>query len=167
MFKDYYAILEIEPPVSEQEIKSAYRKQCLKWHPDKNPDKDTTSIMQDIIEAYIFLKDEEGRKRYDQTYFKFKKDKKEKQQQENFEKATKNKKEEKAKQEYEYEYEFSDEILKKWMSNAKEQAKKMKAEVVDEFKGAVTESGKSIANYFLYMFLPMLIGFLLIKTCNS
>ena len=53
------------------------------------------------------------------------------------------------------------------MSNAKEQAKKMKAEVIDEFKGAVTESGKSIGNYFLYMLLPMLVGFLLIKACNS
>lgn len=167
MFKDYYEILEIEPPISEQEIKSAYRKQCLKWHPDKNPDKDTTSKMQNIIEAYIFLKDEEGRKRYDQTYFKFKKDKEETQPKDDSQKSSESKNEEKTKQEYEYEYEFSDEVLKKWMSNAKEQAKKIKAEVIDEFKGAVTESGKSIGNYFLYMLLPMLMGFLLIKACNS
>lgn len=163
MFKDYYAILEIEPPVSEQEIKNTYRKQCIKWHPDKNPDKDTTSIMQNIIEAYIFLKDEEGRKRYDQTYFKFKKETIEKQNSSSYN----NQKEESAKKQYEYEYDFSDEVLKKWMSNAKEQAKKIKAEVIDEFKGATVESVKSIANYFLYMFLPMLVGFLLIKACKS
>lgn len=163
MFKDYYAILEVEPPVSEQELKSAYRKQCLKWHPDKNPDKDTTLIMQNIIEAYIYLKDTEARERYDQTYYQFKKDRKEKENSTSYE----NRKEENTQKQYEYEYDFSDEILKKWMNNAKEQAKKMKAEVIDEFKGATVESGKSIVNYFLYMFLPMLIGFLLIKTCNS
>lgn len=167
MFKDYYAILDIEPLVTEQEIKSAYRKQSLKWHPDKNPDKNTTQIMQDIIEAYIFLKDEEGRKRYDQTYFKFKKEKKERKLNEEFPISSENRKEEKPEQEYVYEYEFSDEVLKKWMSNSKEQARKIKAEVIDEFKGSVAESGKSIANYFLYMLLPMLIGFLLIKSCNS
>lgn len=115
MFKDYYGILGITPPVSSQEIKTAYRKQCLKWHPDKNPDRDTTKIMQDIIEAYIFLKDKEGRSRYDQTYFKFKQEKKSR-----TEKETESKKE----RQYEYEYNFSDEILKKWMSNAREQAKK-------------------------------------------
>jgi DnaJ-class molecular chaperone len=164
MFKDYYAILEIEPPVSEQEIKSAYRKQCIKWHPDKNPDRDTTVIMQNIIEAYIFLKDEEGRKRYDQTYSQFRKDKKESKEKEY---SNENPKEENTQKQYEYEFEFSDEVLKKWMSNAKEQAKKMKADVIDEFKGATVESGKSIANYFLYIFLPMLVGFLLIKACNS
>lgn len=164
MFKDYYAILEIEPPISEQEIKSAYRKQCLKWHPDKNPDRDTTAMMQNIIEAYIFLKDEEGRKRYDQTYYQFKKEKMEREDNSNY---YENQKEENTQKQYEYEFDFSDEILKKWMSNAKEQAKKMKAEVIDEFKGATMESGKSIANYFLYMFLPMLVGFLLIKACNS
>jgi len=163
MFKDYYAILELEPPVSEQEIKTAYRKQCLKWHPDKNPEKDTTSIMQDIIEAYIFLKDEEGRKRYDQTYFKFKTDKKVSVKSEQSYYQNNDNTEE----QNHYEYEFSDEILKKWMNNAREQAKKMKADVVDEFKGATTEGAKSIGNYFIYMLLPMLIGFLLIKACNS
>lgn len=123
MFKDYYKILEIESPVSSREIKTAYRKQCLKWHLDKNPERDTTKIIQDIIEAYVFLKDEEGRSRYDQTYFKFKKARKSKTEKE---KATApNDTKENSKEEYyEYEYDFSDEILKKWMYNAKQQAKK-------------------------------------------
>lgn len=166
MFKDYYAILGIVPPVSSQEIKTEYRKQCLKWHPDKNPDSDTTKIMQDIIEAYIFLKDEEGRSLYDQTYFKFKQDNKTRTEKER-ECSFKNTNESKQEQQYEYDYDFSDEILRKWMRNAREQAKKMREEVVDEFKGAVKESGKSMLNYFLYVFLPMLIGFLLIKACNN
>jgi len=166
MFKDYYAILGIAPSVSSQEIKSAYRKQCLKWHPDKNLGRDTTKIMQDIIEAYIFLKDEEGRSRYDQTYFKFKQDKKSKNEKET-ESTFNTANESKPEKQFEYEYDFSDEILRKWMSNARKQAKKMREEVVDEFKGAIKESGKSILNYFLYIFLPMLLGFLLIKACNS
>lgn len=53
------------------------------------------------------------------------------------------------------------------MNNAREQARKMRTDVIDEFKGAATEGAKSIGNYFIYMFLPMLVGFLLIKACNS
>jgi DnaJ-class molecular chaperone len=170
MFIDYYNILEITPPVTEQEIKNAYRKQCLKWHPDKNPNTDTTLIMQNIIEAYIFLKDIEGRKRYDEAYYTFKEHQKFNKKNEKSSNSSTNRKE----HEYvnneclnnEYEFEFSDEILKKWMKNAKEQANNIKADVIDEFKGTTIESGKSIVNYFLYTFIPMIIGFLLIKTCN-
>lgn len=160
MFKDYYSILKIKPPVTKKEIKSAYRKQCLEWHPDRNPDNDTTEIMQNIIEAYIFLKDDEGRNLYDVTYQKFKES----------QKIYSDKATESNSTDTDYnthEFEFSDEILKKWMNNAKNQAQKIKEEVIDEFRGAIIESGKSIMHYFLYTFLPMLVGFLLFKACNS
>ena len=162
MFKDYYLILGIKPPITGKELKTAYRKQCFEWHPDKNPDSDTTEMMQDIIEAYIFLKDDVGRERYDETYFKFKKYQRGKE----FQASDTNQKESSQEKQYKYDYPHSDETLKKWMDNAKEQAKKMKLEVIDEFKGAVTESGKSIFNYFLYTFLPMIVGFLLFKSCS-
>lgn len=72
MFKDYYEILEV-PLCSDQDaIKNAYRKQALEWHPDKHPDEDVTTIMQDINEAYAILKDPIKRKRYDQEYANFK-----------------------------------------------------------------------------------------------
>ena len=58
MFKDYYQILEITQQASLSEIKQAYRAASKKWHPDVNPGKDTTQIMQDINEAYAILKDE-------------------------------------------------------------------------------------------------------------
>ena len=61
MFKDYYKILGIHRQASAQEIKSAYRAMSIKWHPDKNPNVNVTSIMQDINEAYAILKDEEKR----------------------------------------------------------------------------------------------------------
>lgn len=37
MGKDYYAILGVEKTASEDDIKKQYRKQALKWHPDRNP----------------------------------------------------------------------------------------------------------------------------------
>jgi DnaJ-class molecular chaperone len=160
MFKDYYSILKIEPPVTKKEIKSAYRKQCLEWHPDRNPDNDTTEIMQDIIEAYIFLKDDEGRNLYDVTYQKFKESEKT-----YSDRATKNGSTDISYNTYKFE--FSDEVLKKWMNNAKSQAQKIKEEVIDEFRGAIIESGKSIWNYLLNIFFPMLLVFLLIKSCNG
>ncbi|QWX82646.1 DnaJ domain-containing protein [Cellulophaga sp. HaHaR_3_176] len=38
MFKDYYDIQKIVPPVTAEEIKKAFRSQCMIWHPKKNPD---------------------------------------------------------------------------------------------------------------------------------
>ena len=68
MFKDYYAILEIIPPSSLVEIKSAFKKQAIKFHPDKNPEEDTTQIMQEICDAYQILKNPETKSRYDIEY---------------------------------------------------------------------------------------------------
>ncbi len=71
MFKDYYKILEIEPTASIEEIRKAYKAASMKYHPDRNPGKDTTSQMQDINEAYAILKDDEKRSRYDKEYKRF------------------------------------------------------------------------------------------------
>lgn len=71
MFKDYYKILNVSRYASAQEIKSAYRTMSMKWHPDKNPGIDVTSVMQDINEAYTILKDEDKRERYNKEYDTF------------------------------------------------------------------------------------------------
>ena len=71
MFVDYYKILEIEKSSTQQEIKVAFRKQAIKWHPDKNPGIDVNEKMQLINEAYLILKDEEARNHYDIEYIKF------------------------------------------------------------------------------------------------
>ena len=68
MFKDYYKILEILPTASKLEIKQAYRKMSMKWHPDKNPGINVNSIMQDINEAYKILNDDTSRLRYNKEY---------------------------------------------------------------------------------------------------
>lgn len=68
MFKDYYKILGISYPSTSEEIKNAFHKQAKRWHPDHNPGMDTTSKMQDIVEAYSILKDEESRRLYNCEY---------------------------------------------------------------------------------------------------
>ena len=63
---DYYAALEVSPTASEAEVKKAYRKLALKWHPDKNPgDAEAERRFKDVAEAYEVLSDPERRQLYD------------------------------------------------------------------------------------------------------
>jgi curved DNA-binding protein CbpA len=59
--KDYYEILELPKNASEGDIKKAYRRLALKWHPDKNPDngKEAEKRFKEISEAYEVLSDSE------------------------------------------------------------------------------------------------------------
>jgi len=63
--KDYYKSLGVEKGASSKQIKKAFRNLALKYHPDKNPDKDTTKKFQEVAEAYEVLSDPEKRKQYD------------------------------------------------------------------------------------------------------
>lgn len=64
---DYYSILGCTKSSTPAELKKAYRKLAVKWHPDKNPDNETaTQNFQKISEAYNILSDEKKRKLYDQ-----------------------------------------------------------------------------------------------------
>jgi len=68
MGKDYYAILGVSRNADEKELKSAYRKLALKWHPDRNPDSKEMAEekFKEIAEAYEVLSDSNKRAVYDQ-----------------------------------------------------------------------------------------------------
>jgi molecular chaperone DnaJ len=64
--RDYYEVLGVSQDAPDQEIKSAYRKLALKYHPDKNPhDKGAEERFKEAAEAYSILSDSEKRARYD------------------------------------------------------------------------------------------------------
>ena len=65
--RDYYEVLGISKDASEQEIKKAYRKMAMKYHPDKNQgDKDSEEHFKEVNEAYEVLSDPQKRRTYDQ-----------------------------------------------------------------------------------------------------
>ncbi|MFO7833361.1 MAG: DnaJ domain-containing protein [Halohasta sp.] len=65
-YKDYYKILGVSKNATQDEIKKAYRKLAVKYHPDKNPnDKKAEDRFKEIGEAFEVLKDPEKRKKYD------------------------------------------------------------------------------------------------------
>ncbi|MDO5760660.1 MAG: molecular chaperone DnaJ [Bacteroidota bacterium] len=65
--RDFYEVLGVNKSASEDEIKKAYRKLALKYHPDRNPgDKEAEEKFKEAAEAYSVLSDKDKRARYDQ-----------------------------------------------------------------------------------------------------
>ncbi|KAG0043654.1 hypothetical protein BGZ83_011178 [Gryganskiella cystojenkinii] len=66
MGKDYYKLLGVDKSASDDQLKKAYRKLALKYHPDKNSDPEAHKKFQDISEAYEVLSDKDKRAIFDQ-----------------------------------------------------------------------------------------------------
>ena len=68
--RDYYEVLGVKKDASADEIKKAYRKAAMKYHPDRNPgDKEAEAKFKEVGEAYEVLSDDGKRSRYDQFGF--------------------------------------------------------------------------------------------------
>ena len=68
--RDYYEVLGVDKKASAEEIKKAYRKSAMKYHPDRNPgDKTAEEKFKELGEAYEVLSDDQKRARYDQFGF--------------------------------------------------------------------------------------------------
>ena len=68
--RDYYEVLGIEKGAGEDEIKSAFRKMAMKYHPDRNPgDKEAEEKFKEVNEAYSVLSDPDKKAKYDQFGF--------------------------------------------------------------------------------------------------
>jgi curved DNA-binding protein CbpA len=181
MFKDYYQILEISQTATLAEIKSAYRKQALKWHPDKNKGIDTTDKMRDVIEAKELLSDEIKRIRYDTEYVKyysyFREELKKKEEEKfNQQRKTEECKSKKADSTYDKSddakdtsktYQFEDQILNEWVKNARTQAAKNLFDIIDEFRDSAKLGFES---FFKTAIMALVIGsiyFVIVKLLNK
>lgn len=71
MSNNYYNILNISKDATNVEIKKAYRKLALKYHPDKNTDPQASDIFNNITEAYNVLSDPDKKKEYDNKQLKY------------------------------------------------------------------------------------------------
>ena len=149
MFKDYYKILEISFGASAEEIKLAYKRQAMKWHPDRNPNQDVTSIMQDINEAYNILKNPTTKQRYDKEYNIYKQE---------------------THSSHKAEYKVHDEDLEKDISNARKEASEYVREFMNELKTqtkiASSAAWDAMKGYILGAIIISIIV-LLIKACDS
>lgn len=177
MFKDYYAILDISFPSSPEEIKAAYRKQSLKWHPDRNPGQNTEEHMKDINEAYSVLREPALKQRYDKEYVVFKQRQESSTRSQTYHSSQSDQKETKNEEpgtqhryrQYEYDYDINDQDLKEDIKKARKEAE----EFVRQFMRDLKKDTKTAAAGAWEGAMPYIIGgaimsliILAVQTCS-
>lgn len=158
MFIDYYEVLNVSPNANLEDIKIAYRRESLKWHPDKNHDLDTTSQMQVVNEAYAILKDNEKRDRYNKEYLQFKQDHIDKCSSNNVHSGVYENHNNQNDNSWSYEYDVKDEKLKDDIENARIYAERL----VNEFMSSLKQSTKNAAKGALSGMKPYLVWLIIV-----
>lgn len=156
MFKDYYSILEANIDFDEKQLKDAYRKQVLKWHPDKNRSVDTTFQMQEINEAYLILGDKEAKSKYDIEYISFK-NYYSKQRNENQNNNQNSQQKNRTNYEENFDYKIQDDILQKWINNARKQAKNLANEALFEIKEVTKDATRGCFNGIIQLIITVIV----------
>ena len=137
---DYYDLLGINRSASLKEINKAYKREASKWHPDKNSAPEAKERMQLINEARFILTDNDARVRYNrelEAYYTFN-----------------------SNADHGKEYIFKDEILFKWMQNAKQQSKELTAAAIDDLIGISSSAISAAFNktkYLIAIYLSIII----------
>lgn len=154
MIPNHYLTLRVTNTSSKSDIKKAYRKLALEFHPDRNRNSDAHEKFIEINEAYLILSDEEARIKYDREFYAFYKTS-------NNEKFTNNKENfsNHSNQDYKKttstESIFKDEDLNYWTKNARKQAEEFANMAFNEFSklliGVVKETGFQLGNSILLM----------------
>ncbi|MBV6462045.1 MAG: DnaJ-like protein MG200 [Flavobacteriales bacterium] len=132
MIQDLYKILGLSPSATKEEIKKAYRKLALEWHPDKNKSPNAHEMFIKINEAYLILYDEQARAKYDKEYeFFFGKHQEAEQWKEDYKQEDSFA--ENTHQKSKYTYTYNDPDLNNWSESAKRQASKYASMSFEEF----------------------------------
>ncbi len=169
MFKDYYKILDIPIQATAEEVKQAFRNQAICWHPDRNPNVDTTLQMQEINEAYLILKDAEARARYDIEYKRFNHFRQQQQEQQKEKAKQKEEQQTNQRQYNSTDYTVADDVLKKWMDNAQKQAVALAQQTIRDMKGVAGAAASGCVSGIIQLVIVTVVLnfiFLLFKSCN-
>ena len=169
-FLDYYAILGVAKNSSAAEIKSAFKKLALYWHPDRNTAAEATRKMQDINEAKFILLDTEARQKFDleaERYQAYKNKRQHRQaeqrQNEQQQRAPQNEQRERQQADYNEPYYVQDDILSRWIYNARRQAelaiKDLKGMSRAGYEDGKNELFRQIIAFTLMFIIVALIGF--------
>jgi curved DNA-binding protein CbpA len=156
MFPDYYKILGLKQSATREDIKKAYRKLALEFHPDVNKSPDAHQKFIEINEAYLILYDEEARAKYDIEYNYIYSEGKEKYHDE-YEYSNNSHERQQANQEKtKQKGPFKDYDLNDWAKKAKNQGAEYAQMAFEDFSsmvvGLVKETGFQLGNTLLVFF---------------
>lgn len=153
--QDYYKLLNVDSSASLEEIRKAFKREASKWHPDRNSSPNATERMQLINEAYLILKDAEARVRYDKEYSRYKSFIKKNQFSSDYDQEPGEDRSQKN-----TEYVFDDELLSRWIKNARAQAAALARQSLDDLVGmskAATKSAWDATKGYILVLIVLLV----------